>query len=284
MSDVELRECEHALAESPDDLGLLQQHARLLRRHGQPERALASLDLAWRLGAEELRDELVAELERRSFEFLGLRFRYVPAGPFVMGLDDFDHDVAPAHRVRLSPYYVSETPVLWATLKTSPLLPEYWRQLLARDPDNDFGRRPFPVNDRSRAEVALAYLVDQTRAAKLPPGTLELPSEAQWERAFRASLLAADATSIYGVERSPTVEWVADAYRSDAYASSSEFDPRGPKPGKQFVIRGVPAMDDALFPLYRDAADENGNFHVGRGGRAVRHEEGISFRLVLNPA
>ena len=86
------------------------------------------------------------------------------------------------------------------------------------------------------------------------------------------------------LERSPTVEWVADAYRSDAYASSSEFDPRGPKPGKQFVIRGVPAMDDALFPLYRDAADENGNFHVGRGGRAVRHEEGISFRLVLNPA
>lgn len=286
MSDADLRELERALAQAPDDTGLLRQHAQLLRRHGQADRALASLDLAWRLGDEELRPELEAELERRSFELLGLRFRYVPAGPFVMGLDDFDEDASPAHLVRLSAFWISETPLLRVTLKDSDVISSWVRDWLRENPEHTSGQFEF-VGNRHKAQAAIDYLADQARAAGLPPGTFDMPSEAQWERAFRASLLDPGGRTIYGLEqgRSKTVEWVADRYSSTAYTSSSRFDPRNTDRGSRYVVRGVALRSAELFPIYRDAADLDCVFQVGSGkGRGVAHEHGICLRAVLNPA
>ena len=44
-----------------------------------------------------------------------MNFRYIPAGSFLMGNGGGEADEAPIHPVRLDAYWLSETPVSWAT-------------------------------------------------------------------------------------------------------------------------------------------------------------------------
>ncbi|MEZ6183591.1 MAG: hypothetical protein R3F62_01105 [Planctomycetota bacterium] len=285
MSDAELREVERALAETPDDLELLRQQAALLRRSGFPEQALSALDLAWRLGAEDLEQELGQELAGRRLELEGLSLRYVPAGPFVMGIEGFDADCSPAHLVRLSGYWISQIPVTFRALKDDPRFHPNFRRAIEEDPRGWYARHPFTA-DRAKALECVDFLQDALEAAGLPDGRLRLPTEAQWERGLRSTLLRSDATSIYGVERGITVEWIRDPYAPTAYAEGPRFDPQGPSEGDgQFCVRGVASLPPDVYPLYRDAANATGSFTVGgrRDQRTVRHEGGIAFRVVLEP-
>jgi len=52
-------------------------------------------------------------LDRLALVEHGLRFRYIPAGVFLMGCDVAQQDECPAHPVRLSEFWLSETPVSW---------------------------------------------------------------------------------------------------------------------------------------------------------------------------
>jgi formylglycine-generating enzyme len=54
-------------------------------------------------------------LDSLSIEEHGITFRYIPAGTFLMGSDSGDPDEHPAHPVRLPVYWLSETPISWAT-------------------------------------------------------------------------------------------------------------------------------------------------------------------------
>lgn len=105
MTDDALRATERALVTEPADLELRRRHARLLQRAGQAERALSALDLAWRLGADELWDELKAALDARAVRAGGLELRYIPAGPFVMGEGRLPTEAQRerSQRVRLQP-------------------------------------------------------------------------------------------------------------------------------------------------------------------------------------
>ena len=274
MSDRELRRLEQALAVQPDAAELHQQRAGLLRRVGRPDQALAALELAWRLGGP-VWAELQAELDARRVERHGLTFCYVPAGPFVMGRDDFDGD-APPRLVELSAFYVASQPLAWEALRQWEHRPPW-----VQDDNQWFWPRAL-AEPYDRVQSALAHLNAQQPDA--PP--LTLPTEAQWERVFRASYLTADRTNPYGVGAVPSFEWTRDHYRADAYETGAPRDPTGPDQGELRVVRGITAVPEPFFASFREAAREDAMFPIR--GRVLRDrwlerypERGLHVRPVF---
>lgn len=304
MSDEALRALERQILAEPTQHDLRRQHARLLQRAGDEDRALAALDLAWRLGAEELWTELAPALEARRKRVAGMTLCYVPGGPFAMGADDQDADAAPLHLVHLSAHYVAEEPLQRGNV-------EGW---LRRDQwpfidDGPYRERNIqwhlaqPVlGTHSQALDAIATL-DRTAQVDGLTGRWAMITEAQWERVFRAALLRKDGLSPYGprLDRERP-EWTADRYDPAAYGAGPRRDPTGPAlratsatgpsggrstftEGDPWVVRGVPGLPPELRPLYREAAREDGYFEVqGRwGSRWVPHEQNVAVRAVFLP-
>jgi hypothetical protein len=289
MSDEELRRLEREIAVAPHLLDLRRQHALALSRLGREEEALAALDLAWRLGAVELWEELHGRLAARRVEVAGLKLGWVPAGPFAMGSEELDDDCAPVHVVELSGFWVAERALSYGVMETWSHYPSWARR--------DWpGRREWLETPISMArDVALDALAHLNRGA-LPPdlrGTWALPTEAQWERVFRACYLRPDGACPYGAVRSKheMPEWTRDRYHPDWYRRSPRRDPAGPAAheshAQTFVVRGVPYLPDPEFALYREAAKADSRFDVGDAGgstRWVQHEHGIALRPVFLPA
>ena len=265
MSDAELRELERELSVNPISLELRRRHARLLQRAGDEERALAALDVAWRLGAEDLFEELQELLEPLALDLGVVQLRYVPGGPFVMGIDDFDDDAAPPHLVRLSPFWISQAPLTYEVLR-GYAGEDAWFKSLSQSFDD-----------------AIQHL----SARHQPPefaGHYAFPSEAQWERATRAALLRPDGKSPYGLDPDSEPQWTEDHYHPRYYQVSPGFDPPGPGAGTDRVVRGVQAIPPSHYAIYRDSADESGTFRVGGESgyaRSVRVEGGLSARAVF---
>jgi len=285
VSDADLRGIERELSVNPISLELRRRHARLLQRAGDEERALAALDVAWRLGGEDLYEELQELLEPRAIDLGILKLRYVPGGPFVMGIDDFDDDAAPPHLVRLSPFWISQAPLTFGALRGYQG-PDSWFTSLGQTIDGERGQywrdRTFSL-DFGRAEDVMQHLNQEHPPPGLA-GRYSLPSEAQWERATRAALLRPDGTSPYGLDPDTGPQWTADHYHPRYYKSSPGFDPQGPGAGTDRVVRGVLAVPPSHYAIYRDAADESGTFRVGGStgyARAVRLEGGLAARVVF---
>lgn len=83
---------------------------------GDVRLAASALDRAFGLGPD---DERIARHRAAVLDGLaliehGIRFRYLPAGTFLMGSDAGDADERPVHAARTSEYWLSETPVTWA--------------------------------------------------------------------------------------------------------------------------------------------------------------------------
>lgn len=83
---------------------------------GELRLAASAYDLAYGAAPDE---RMVVEARRRVLDLLevrehGLVFRYVPAGAFVMGNDEGEPDEAPAHRVVLDGYWITDVPITWA--------------------------------------------------------------------------------------------------------------------------------------------------------------------------
>lgn len=102
--------------EPEGDPWLLRQAARDLLAAGHLAGAATAYDRAFGIAPDE---ETIARergelLDRLAVTEHGLRFRYIPAGPFLMGSRDGDPDEAPVHPVWLSAYWLSDTPVSWA--------------------------------------------------------------------------------------------------------------------------------------------------------------------------
>lgn len=89
--------------------------ARDLLESGDRRLAASAFDRAFGLDPKDadVAAERTALLDELSVTELGLRFRYVPAGTFIMGSDAGDPDETPPHPVRLDEYWMSETPVSW---------------------------------------------------------------------------------------------------------------------------------------------------------------------------
>ncbi len=284
MTDDGLRATERALVTAPADLELRRRHARQLQRAGAPaERTLAALDLAWRLGADEVWDELQAGVAGRALRLDPLELRYVPAGPFVLGGDDGDEDEAPARLVELSAFHMAARPVTRASVQGTRLWADWMRNM---------AEYPVDATLFEFAGTAVEAVAARAKAGGLH-GRVSLASEAQWERVARASLLRPDGENPYGVVFTPMLEWTADTYQPDAFVHAAAKDPVEARPSELRVVRGPP-LAEPHHARYREAAALDGQFVVENAGAgllrrtlglgrtyAVRAEEGLAVRVVL---
>jgi len=201
---------------------------------------------------------------------LGIEMVLVPAGEFVMGDDRGDDDEKPAHRVRISAFYMDTCEVTQAS----------YGRLMGKNPAK-FKSPDKPV-ERVGWHAAVRYCNARSLREGLTPcydpETLEcdftadgyrLPTEAEWEYACRAGTttrysfgndpakLAAHAwfkTNAAGTTQpvkrkmpnpwglydmhGNVAEWCNDCY-GDRYGPDSEGeDPRGPPSGEERVLRG----------------------------------------------
>ena len=283
MSDADLRALEREILHEPADLDLRRRHARALQRAGDEERAVGALDLAWRLGAEELWDELRAALDARLLLVRGVAMCYVPGGPFAMGADDKDDDAKPMHLVHLSPFYVARQPLSWAPLVGWEQQDRHWQ--LTRSHERHLAMVAALTHDE--AVAAVGYLGRAATLEGAPRGRWSLISEAQWERVARAGYGRPDGANPYGVMLDPRrPDWTLDAYDPDAYRDGARRDPLAVGDAAALrVVRGVPGLPPPLQATYREAARPDGSFEVGGWlrGRVVRHEESLVVRPVLAP-
>ncbi|MBI3724478.1 hypothetical protein HY251_11070 [bacterium] len=273
MTDEELRSLEREIIAAPADLELRRRHAQLLLRAGDEDRGLAALDLAWRLGADDLWEDLCSRLDaRRIFlEAPRITLCYVPSGPFAMGSDELDEDAKPLHLVHLSAFYVARD-VLTLAAEAA------WRR-------EDLSDVSFRYTAPVRYDEARDIIETLARANPIPgrPGRWALVSEAQWERVFRAAYLRPNGISPYGVVPCrDRPEWTSDHYSALAYDGGPRRDPCVAGARGLHSVRGVPHLPAPYFALYREAARTDGSFNVGEG-KTARHEAGIAARPVYLP-
>jgi formylglycine-generating enzyme len=91
--------------------------ARELAEQGDLRLAATAYDRAYGLAPD---DPAIATERGTLLDWLavvehGLTFRYVPAGSFLMGYDGGDPDERPVHVVELGDYWLSDTPISWAS-------------------------------------------------------------------------------------------------------------------------------------------------------------------------
>jgi formylglycine-generating enzyme len=88
-----------------------------LENDGNLEGAATVYDRAFGLSpdSDEIRIARWKLLNRLAVDEHGIKFRYIPGGPFLMGSLDGEDDEKPFHPVWLSPYWIAETPISWTT-------------------------------------------------------------------------------------------------------------------------------------------------------------------------
>ncbi len=115
---------------------------------------------------ETIRRRRAAVLDQLNIVEHGLRFRYIPAGPFLMGCEDGQPDERPRHPVWLSAYWLSETPISWTV---------YCRLMDWHPPPEGFPRNDEPPAEgfdaaafhlREANKIRLQYCEDRTLHAR----------------------------------------------------------------------------------------------------------------------
>jgi formylglycine-generating enzyme required for sulfatase activity len=155
--------------EPEGDPWLLLDIAGQLEGEGNLEGAATVYDRAFGLHptADGIRQGRQRVLDRLAVVERGLRFRYVPAGVFLMGSAAGEPDEGPWHPVWLSAYWLSETPVSWAAYcrlmdwELPPLgLPRDYQQ---RQDEFDRGVFHFLYGEN---KIRLQYCEDHTTQAR----------------------------------------------------------------------------------------------------------------------
>ena len=185
----------------------------------------------------------------------GAEMVLVPAGEFLMGSEDYDHE-KPQHRVYLDGFHIDKYEVTNALYKrfmetTSRSSPLYWSDA--------------KWNGSSQPVVGVSW---QDADAYCTWAGKRLPTEAEWEKAARGTdgrkypwgeqwdstkahaenkLGKTTPVGSYAGGLSPygaydmagnVWEWVADWYAADYYKQSPERNPVGPASGQYRVLRG----------------------------------------------
>lgn len=159
--------------EPEGDPHLLRAIARDLAAAGDLAGAATVYDRAFGIAPEDtaIAAERAGLLDQLAVIEHGLRFRYVPGGPFLMGSRDGDPDETPLHPVWVSPYWISETPVSWAAYCalmgwTEPPegSPPEAEDEDEEDEDNDEEMAGFHLHEANK--IRLQYCEDQTTTAR----------------------------------------------------------------------------------------------------------------------
>ena len=198
------------------------------------------------------------ELPEDDANALGMQFKLIPAGEFMMGspADDPDKssDETPQHRVQITkPFY----------LGIHEVTQEEYQQVMGENPSR-FNGPSLPVE-----QVSWENATEFCRKLSEMDGRNDyrLPTEAEWEYACRAGTTTRyscgdelDSACAWFVDNSgrkthpvgekrPNAwglydmhgnvwEWCSDWYESDYYGSSPSADPTGPSTGSYRVYRG----------------------------------------------
>jgi formylglycine-generating enzyme required for sulfatase activity/Tfp pilus assembly protein PilF len=223
----------------------------------------------------------------------GARYVYVPAGPFIMGLDEGGFDEKPQHEVELDAFWIMQTEVtneqyekcVQADICTLPFNPtwgtdEFWAK---------YDQHPVTYVTWEQATVYAEWAGGR------------LPTEAEWEKAARgmdgrlypwgsqqptAQRLNfdkqigepqpvgryPDGASPYGaLDMAGNVwEWVIDWYDPDYYYTSPSENPTGPPTGERRVLRGG---------AYDSPASDVGSYYREGGGMSDKYDDS-GFRVV----
>lgn len=102
--------------EPEGDPWLLLSIGRELEKDGEFEGAASVYDRAFGIDPtiQQVRLARKAVLDRLAVFEHGMRFCYIPAGPFLMGSNEGEDDERPLHPVWLSAYWLAETCVSWS--------------------------------------------------------------------------------------------------------------------------------------------------------------------------
>jgi formylglycine-generating enzyme required for sulfatase activity len=199
----------------------------------------------------------------------GLEMLRLPGGEFTLGDDQGEEDEKPAHRVRLSPFWID----------AGEVSQEVFQKIMGRNPSKSVG--PNKPVERISWQMAIQFCNMRSLKEGLHPcydlktarcdfaaDGYRLPTEAEWEYACRAGTTtrwsfgddaaalvnygwfkgnAAKSTHPVRQKRANpwglydmhgnVAEWCNDFYR-DHYDPADRTDPQGPAAGEERVLRG----------------------------------------------
>jgi formylglycine-generating enzyme required for sulfatase activity len=188
-----------------------------------------------------------------------MRFAYIPAGSFEMGLNTNDNE-KPVHTVRISQGF---------EMQTTEVTQAQWKAVMGALPSKcDYGELSGNFLGENKPVICVSWDDAQEFVRRMNAKTdgyhYRLPTEAEWEYAARAGTTGdyagnLDSMAWYGSNSGGSTrdvgtkqangwglydmhgnvwEWVNDWYDGDYYAKSPATDPTGPSSGSYRVLRG----------------------------------------------
>ena len=249
--------------------------------------AVVCLALAWC----ESEPSVVKEPAQEVVNSIGMKFRLIQPGSFMMGSDKGDDDEKPIHKVTLTkPFYIGVYEVTQ----------EQWEKVMGSNPSQFKGpKKPVEMVSWNDAQEFIRKLSEKEKV------TYRLPTEAEWEYACRAGTTTefywGDDVGLAEIgqhawyagnwdwrdtgtkpvgQKKPNPwglyvmsgnvwEWCQDWY-ADEYPSGSQTDPTGAAGGSSRVFRG------GSWSYYASSCRSAGRSRYSPSGRSSV----LGFRLV----
>lgn len=260
-------------------------------------------DDRFRLAVNNVRPEPAAALPARTelvaqpslVNSIGIEFRLIPPGTFMMGSEDGEADQKPVHEVRFTkPFYLGVYEVTNAQ----------WKAVMGGEPPSQWKDDDRPVETVKWTDAVafcqkLSVMPEEQKAGRV----YRLPTEAEWEYACRAGTttkwVSGNDEAILGDfawfdsnsnsqthpagQKKPNSwglydmhgnvwEWCGDWY--GLYAAEAVADPQGPDSGSSRVIRGGSWYRSAGYCRSVDRY----------GVEPSDRDDDAGFRLALSPA
>ena len=200
----------------------------------------------------------------------GLEMVVIPGGWFEMGSNDGGPDESPVHRVWVSSFWMDRYEVVQEQFKKFQFPdPSHFKNPKNPLEQINWTDAALYCNERSRAEGLKPCYNEETWDCNFAANGYRLPTEAEWEYACRAGTSTeysfgnskaklktygwctdnSSGKTHPGGQKEPNpwglydmhgnvAEWCNDLYAGNYYSQSPEKDPRGPKEGKERVLRG----------------------------------------------